>query len=158
MTTIVYCHKRKQIAVDSRVTMGTTIVSDALDKCIKRDNHYFFVACSIQDIENILAAYLNKEIKWTGDKFATLIVTPDGKVFEFYNVDTKLYSVPVTFNAACGSGGDWALAALDFGCNAVAAIEYAMTKDSATGGPIYLHNVVDAFDSGYVKQLRQESV
>lgn len=141
MTTIVYCHKTRQIAADSRLTMGTTIVSDSFTKYIKRANHHFFLSCGIQDIENILIAYLNKDTEWTGEKFTALIETPDHRVLEFYNVDSKLYVVPVTYNTACGSGGDWALAALDFGCTAVEAVKYAMKKDSGTGGDVYMHQV-----------------
>ena len=141
MTTSVYCHKTKHIAVDGRVTMGSTIVTDTFEKRIIRDNHRFFVSCSIQDMENIVNAFLNKETKWKRDKFSAIVVTPDDNVLEFYNVDNKLYVIPVSFNSACGSGGDWALAALDFGCSALEAVKYAMTKDSSTGGEVYVYNV-----------------
>lgn len=141
MTTIIYCHKTKQIAIDSRLTMGSAIISDSFDKCIKRDDHHFFLSCSIMDMDDIVSAYLNKEVKWVGEKFTALIETPDHRVLEFYNVGTKLYVIPVTYNTACGSGGDWALAALDFGCSVMDAIKYAMKKDSGTGGDIYLREV-----------------
>ena len=143
MTTIVYCHKTKQIAVDSRATMGTRIVSDNHEKHYERDGYHFFIAGSIVDLEFIMAAYLNNETKWTRERFSAIIVTPDQVVQAFYNVDSKLYVLPTTFNDGYGSGGDWALAALDFGCTAAAAVRYAATKDNCTGGPIYLYDIVE---------------
>lgn len=148
MTTIVYCHKKREIAVDGRVTAGTVIVTDSFDKCIKRDGHYFFLSCGMADMDNVVNAYLNKAAEWAGANFTALIETPDHRVLEFYNVDSKLHTIPVTYNAACGSGGDWALAALDFGCTALDAVKYAMKKDSGTGGDIYLHQVPKQVDVG----------
>ena len=141
MTTIVYCHKTKQIAVDSRATMGTRIVSDKHEKHYEHEGCHFFVAGSIQDIDSILSAYSNKDTKWSRDRFSAIVVTPANTVVAFYSVGTKLYTIPITFNDAYGSGGDWALAALDFGFTAGNAVRYAATKDNCTGGPIYLYDI-----------------
>lgn len=37
---------------------------------------------------------------------------------------------------AIGSGAQWAMAAMDFGKNAVKAVEYAATRDNGTGGGV----------------------
>lgn len=141
MTTIVYCHRTKQIATDSRATMGTRIVSDHYNKHHERDGHHFFVSCSIQDVSHILDAYFEKSTEWSKGDFSTLIVTPTKEVFAFYNVDTKLFTIPIAFNDAYGSGGEWALAALDFGRTVGEAIYYAATKDNCTGGPAIVFDI-----------------
>lgn len=141
MTTIVYCHKTKQIAVDSRSTMGTRIVTDEFAKHHIRDGHHFFIAGSITDIEYIMSAYLNKETKWTRERFSALVVSPDDSVQAFYNVDSKLFVLPTTFNDGYGSGGDWALAALDFGQTPLEAVRYAATKDNCTGGAVLVFDI-----------------
>jgi len=48
---------------------------------------------------------------------------------------------PIEFNDAWGSGAEWAIAAMDFGETAEGAIEYAKTKDTGTGGRIYIKEV-----------------
>lgn len=48
----------------------------------------------------------------------------------------NVYMVELTYSYAVGSGSPYATAAMDFGCSAVGAIEYAMKRDSSTGGTI----------------------
>lgn len=73
-----------------------------------------FVICSRHNGE-VEILYLNKD--------------KDGKV--------QLNCDPILIQPyAYGSGGNWALAKLDQGANAKEAIEYAMSRDTATGGTI----------------------
>jgi hypothetical protein len=61
-----------------------------------------------------------------------IIVGPDG-VFEMFD---RLVRMPVTGPIAYGTGWKWALAAIDHGKDAVAAVEYAATRDHDTGGEV----------------------
>lgn len=46
------------------------------------------------------------------------------------------YQQEITYNYAIGNGAQYAISAMDFGCDAVGAIEHAATRDTATGGRI----------------------
>ena len=50
----------------------------------------------------------------------------DGEVHE--------YQQEIKYNYAVGSGKDYAIAAMDFGCSAEGAVEYAAKRDCGTGG------------------------
>lgn len=138
MTTIVYSHDAKEIAYDSRVTGGhSTIYSDDCEKSYKFDDAVVFAAGAVSDIEEMLEHYRNGVMD-VGKIFeaSALVVTPD-RVFSLESNDLgNLCSTTIDFNFAIGSGGHWALAALDFGESPKEAVAYAATKDCSTGGTI----------------------
>lgn len=142
MTTIVYCHKTKQVAIDSRISSsGGLIVSDTFKKFRVRNGVLFFMSCSIHNMEEIMDQWFRIGKKWKGEKFSCLVVIKK-KVRVFYSCpDGETISFPAEFNEACGSGMEWALAAMDFGATASDAIKYAMTRDSNTGGKVHCYDV-----------------
>lgn len=53
-----------------------------------------------------------------------------------FKIDPDFTVIRMGKTAATGSGGDWALAALDFNEPPARAVEYAITKDLFTGGTV----------------------
>jgi hypothetical protein len=142
MTTAVYCHKTKQIAIDSRLSMNERIITDSYEKVVSKNEHIFFTSGSIHNLDKAVSLwFVEGSQKWSGSRFSILVVAPDKGVFCFYSCEGLTYKVPVTYNDGVGSGCDWALTALDFGLSVKDAILYAMTKDSATGGRVWIYDI-----------------
>ncbi len=139
MTTIVYDHKNKQVAVDSRSTANNLIVSDKTIKFKENEKGLWFFTGSRADEDDLAGLEHNDKPE----------VKPDCSAFIVSNGVCKLVTfngdyVSVSnneYNHAIGSGSDFALAALDFGKSAKEAIEYAKTRDSATGGKVHVYDI-----------------
>lgn len=138
MTTIAYQYAQNQIAVDSRLTRGNMIVSDNSEKHRVINGQVWFFKGKCSD-ENLLVA-------WGGNGSVpecSAIVAKDGKAFWVVAGDAGLEWTELTFNEAGGSGQEFALAAMDFGKTAKEAVEYAATRDSATGGVVRVFDVAN---------------
>lgn len=137
MTTIVYDHKNKQIAIDSRTAAGTFICTDYAIKHYSVDDSLLFLAGSLSDIDIFIAEYpdIKTEVECTGysvkDKTVFCISTKDG----------KLKKSTLTYNDSDGSGYAYAISAIDFGKTAKEAVEYAMIRDSSTGGKVHVYDI-----------------
>ena len=70
------------------------------------------------------------------DLDASALAIDEGKVYMCSVTGGKYNITPIDFNMCMGSGGDFALAAMDFGCSARQAVKYAMTRDTCTGGRV----------------------
>lgn len=54
-----------------------------------------------------------------------------------YSIESgAIMEVPIDTRLTNGCGWRWAAAAMDFGCDAVAAVAYASTRDTLTGGGV----------------------
>jgi len=145
MTTIVYDHKNKLIALDSRYTQDGLISTDIGVKWLKSDDgaYWFFAGqpCMYKRLMEIFAesdcVYDVKE-----NPFIAAIHAKDG-VVTVKSVDSSglAYTEPQQCNVAIGSGDKFALAALDFNCDAEEAVKYAMTKDCYSGGIVRVFDV-----------------
>ena len=137
MTTIVYDHKNRQIACDGRKTRANLIVSDQCKKWTKlEDGGYLFICGAPKDTEKFIEAMSSGKAEKDLD-LGGILVKPDGKVYLCSLSDNLEYwESETTDNEAIGSGDDFGLAALDFKCSAKEAVEYAMTRDSGTGGKV----------------------
>ena len=134
MTTIAYHHKTKTLAVDSRMTdCNGVIIFDDLDK-IKVRGDKKFVCCGVwADVDPVIDAFLNEK---TSKLKADGYFVENGVAFAFGSDNDGPWQYELTMDCAIGSGYIFAMAAMDFGENAVGAIEYAKTRDSATGGDV----------------------
>ncbi len=145
MTTIVYDHKNKQIAVDSRATSSGLITSDNEQKWhVADDGAVWFLSGCISDYDLLFDSFKN------GDRAFDLSEIPDAVAFVVRDGVVSLRGVTdkgeawtqkLTCNRCIGSGSTLALAALDFGCSAVAAVQYAMTRDCYSGGEVHCFDV-----------------
>ena len=143
MTTIVYDHENQQIAFDSRLVDGTKILSDSYRKDILliNDVRWFFSGNPI-DL-NALVDFIEekgyqpqkiKSLKGVGT-FRAFIDTPHA-IYDLFCSDGSYIMEELSYSEGTGSGGQWALAALDLGKSAAEAVAYASTRDVETGGAI----------------------
>lgn len=140
MTTIAYNHKDKQLAVDSRTTCGGIVASDKVNKTREVNGVLFIGAGLPHDINQLIDAYPNQCVD--ADYGAIVYAIDSGKVFRFGQTAAEGWWVDeVLFSRADGSGEQFALAAMDFGCSAKDAVKYAMTRDICTGGKVKVINL-----------------
>lgn len=138
MTTISYHHGDGEVAIDSRVTSGGIINSDNYDKTIKNKAGLWFFSGSGDDFKSLsLLSHRDKSIDL--DCYALLIY--DGSVFGVSVGDGICTHTKYRYNNAFGSGGEFALAAMDHGKSAKEAVKYAMTRDVYTGGRVRVFKV-----------------
>ena len=141
MTTIAYNHKERKIAVDSRQSAGTFIYSDSAVKMESNEHGVWFVSGSVVDIKFIVES-IGQPNQGRFPKienvsaFSGMFCDTSGDVFEFYSGEDNLMVLEVSDSTANGSGCDYAIAAMDFGKDCKGAVEYAMTRDNATGGKV----------------------
>lgn len=145
MTTIVYDHKAKQIAIDSRYTANGTISADNGKKfTVLDDESVFFFAGKKADYPNLVRFFtgeLGSNHEWIPECGAFMV--KDGAVYECaVTKEGEPWKDDMTDSSwSTGSGGKFALAALDFGKSAKEAVEYAMTRDCYTGGKVRVFDV-----------------
>lgn len=137
MTTIVYDHKNKQIAFDSRTSAGTHICTDNAKKHYNVGNSLLILAGQLSDIDVFISEY--PDIKTTSGANGFCI---EGNIaYDIAEKDGKLSKSKLHYNDSQGSGYAFAIAALDFGKTAKQAIEYAATRDSSTGGKVHVYDI-----------------
>lgn len=144
MTTIVYDHKARQIAVDSRSTSGGIIKSDSRKKWIIQGKDIWFFAGAHCDIHEFLCAF--DGIKPERDLDCIAMAVIDGVAYwcGVDNGDKTTWRQPLDNSDAVGSGQSFALAALDFSKTAKESVEYAMTRDIYTGGKVHVYDIESA--------------
>jgi hypothetical protein len=142
MTTIVYDHKNKQIACDSRITKGgSTIITDEGAKYVSNNIGLWFFSGDICDQKGFMNCYDKEQERQqvTFNASAFLVV---GKVaYSVYMDDGYFCKIELNHTDCKGSGVLLALAALDHGKTAKEAVEYAMTRDMFTGGKVHVYDI-----------------
>ena len=147
MTTIAYNFKDKQIAVDSRCSSGSVIISDTANKVIINDLGIWFFAGTVADRAQLVTLSIGDHATHDIDGAALLI--RDDEVFLVYidGEDFRYCEVKADCNDTLGSGGMFALAAMDFDMTAAEAVAYAMQRDVYTGGAIQVYDMHGIMDS-----------
>jgi len=140
MTTVAYHHKDKQIAIDSRTTGGSEILTDNVDKTLKNEIGLWFFSGSACDEADLAKLKHNDHVKPVPDCSALLI--KDGEVYLVHVEDSGYCCyTKLTYNYTLGSGGRFATGAMDHGKLAKEAVQYAMTRDVYTGGKVRVFKV-----------------
>ena len=143
MTTIVYDHKARHIAVDGQTTQGNRICTTEAIKWKQDGDDWWFICGSVADrdrlIEHIKANDPDAP-KWPIECSAFWV--RGGQVFQCVVTDDGEPCVSgVCYSDAMGSGEQYALSALDHGKTAKEAVEYAATRDTGTGGKVSVFDV-----------------
>lgn len=140
MTTIVYDHKNKQVAVDSRCTNGHgEIISDSYSKVFKNDEGLWIFSGDIGEIEIFSKLNHGDEIESKFHISAFLI--KDESCYMAAKSGRYMSIAKMLHNDALGSGCQFAIGALDHGKSAKQAVEYAITKDCHSGGKVNVYNL-----------------
>lgn len=145
MTTIAYDHKKRQIAVDGRCSTSSGVIkTDFAQKWRIVNGEYWFLAGCVADYDMFIDYHSGKKELHDGlvpDAIA-LCVNGNGEVkWRGVQEDGVHWTQEVTHNDACGSGQSFALAAFDFGCDAKGSVEYAITRDSCSGGKVSVFDI-----------------
>ncbi len=140
MTTIAYNHKDKQIAYESRSTRDFVIISDSVNKRIDRDGVSFFLCGSVADYDMLINIYFGGSENLVPECNA-YAVSKEGCYRIGVTEAGEFWKQKLEHNEAMGSGWEWAIAAMDFGKSASDAVEYAKTRDSASGGKVNVFDI-----------------
>lgn len=135
MTTVVYSHKEKAIGYDSRASDNGIIITDKFVKLHDSGGVKYFFAGKPADLELLVAMY---EGGLVSDDIPELeaIIIDEGVPYHIYPDNGAIGKSRLDFDFAIGSGGYWAMSALDFGKDVRGAVKYAFTRDSFSGGKI----------------------
>jgi len=143
MTTIAY--RSGVLAADTLIAYNT-ITNGERDK-IERCGDYLVAMAGVTWVRPILEEWVRagcdpnevpEQLLDNQDKFAALIVAPNGLAHEF----DSGYLVPVHADyTAIGSGALIAMGAMAHGATAEEAVMAASRHDKATGGPVTAHKV-----------------
>lgn len=138
MTTIAY--DGEFVAVDSRETFNGIICSDSVDKTYIKEQGIFIMTGSTCECEKFADNFKDGE-KTDIDHDTLGFMVKNGIVYMVGISDGKFWICKQSGQIyAIGSGGQFALAAMDHGRSAVAAVEYAMTRDCRSGGEVkFIH-------------------
>tara|TARA_R110002096_G_C14041546_1_gene672316 strand:- start:43 stop:480 length:438 start_codon:yes stop_codon:yes gene_type:complete len=139
MTTIVYDHKNKQIACDSRVNGNGLILSDKEVKYKENEKGLWFFCGAVSDNDQMMEMSHNDKPDVLPDCSALLVKDGDCYLVTFNGGYCAISKN--NYSHSIGSGGDYALCALDFGSTAKEALKYASTKDCYTGGKLRLYDI-----------------
>lgn len=141
MTTIVYDHKTKTIAWDSRRSKNGMISDDNCQKMTERDGVKFWLTGCYSDRDRLIDYYFGcPKHEFTPE--AGAFALDNGKLYVVgVTNEHECWKEPIDCNYAAGSGEQWAIAALDFGCSAKDAVEYAKTRDAGTGGKVHVYKI-----------------
>ena len=139
MTTIVYDHKNKQVACDGRLTAGNSIITDESIKFKENDKGMWFFTGAKSDESQIMELSHNDKPDIKPDCSALLVKDKRCYLVAF-NGDYCAVSEN-EYPHSIGSGGDFAIAAIDMGKTAREAVEYAITRDSGSGGKVHVYDI-----------------
>ena len=142
MTTIIYDHKALQVAVDSRCTNGSIIINDQARKWREINGSYYFFAGSVSDIEQFIKLDGIKGKPDHVNEVTCIKVTDHVAYLCGIDADEGWWQVELESSDCIGSGGFFALSALDFGKTAKQAVEYAATRDIYTGGQVAVFDIL----------------
>lgn len=142
MTTIVYDHKNKQIAVDGRTTRSDIVCSDNSEKFRFVDGQVWFFTGIAGDQQLLVDWFTAGKDKPALVPECEALVIIDGKVYSNMVAEHGVSCQhELKFDESIGSGSKFALAALDHGKSAKEAVEYAATRDIYSGGKITVFSV-----------------
>lgn len=139
MTTIAYHHIDKHIAYDSRCTSGGLILSDTFNKQVSTAKGVYFMSGSTSDFADFCKEFENG--KKASRPYDCCALYVEDRIVRLRAVDvddTRFFESVRDFNFSLGTGQHLALAAMDLGKSAQAAVQYAATRDVYTGGQIKL--------------------
>lgn len=134
MTTIAW--DGHMLAADSQTSSGDSIAMFA-NKLIKTEDGWL-TGCGKLEHVYMLKAYLDGDLKELPAGLDATCFHITHKFFHRY--EEGGFAIPIskfkTTKIATGTGWVWAQAAMDFGCNAKEAVEYAKKRDIYTGGRV----------------------
>jgi len=149
MTTAVYDHVNKLLAVDCRIVNDGTIESDVSTvKFVEDATGIWLFSGVVADYERFREVYKKGDRVENVEENLSCYALFYDKVkastyFRSIDKDGTARSCLLDYSSAIGSGSHFALAMLDSGKNAVEALKYAHTRDLYTGHTVMLFNAIE---------------
>ena len=137
MTTIAF--DGKFICCDGRVTVGSIIAEEHEKKAVKIDDDIFILAGDCFDAEMFLSSKAGDSSGAAQGAYIGFWVSELGVRVVYFDEGEKYWTCAHRW--AIGSGGEFAIAAMDHGASAIDAVRYAHTKDNNTGKPYQLVDI-----------------
>lgn len=126
----------KSMAADGMINMGGMITDYAQPKVVRLEDGRLVGWCGTVSDGPVFAAWLESpesERPKLDEGFAALVLSPDGSL-RCYEDTCNYLSLPTP--SAIGTGGPYAVAAMDIGETAEQAVARAAYRDLCTGGTI----------------------
>lgn len=123
------------MAGDGRISEGDRISCDDYEKVRKlSDGRIVGFAGNAYNWDEF-AGWLENggDLPKVEDGFSCIVLTPEGQILS-YDAHGRTFVEQAPY--ACGSGGSYALAAMDLGCSPEEAVEAACKRDLFSGGKI----------------------
>lgn len=140
MTTIAYKHEDREIAYDSRTSIGDIIHTDKANKKLEVNGVSFFTAGKPCDYNLMIDGYFGKKLEEVPE--CTMIAVDGNDVILVTSSnDACICKAVMSDSFAIGSGDFFATSAMDFGKSAEGAVEYAKTRDPFSGGKVNVFKV-----------------
>ena len=143
MTTIVYDHKNKQIACDSRMSKSSGAYNDCYTKMVCHKNILFVLTgstCDMQYFRENYEKYKKVDLEGINLDCSGMIIR-DGAIYDVF-IHDGIFNEDLCFcDESAGSGGKYAISALDHGKTAKEAVDYAISKDCFSGGKIHVYDI-----------------
>lgn len=148
MTTAIYDHKNKLMAVDCRIVTDGVIDSDSTTiKFYEDKNGIWMFSGVVADYEKFRLIYTSDRVEEVQVTLSCYALFYDHKTKQAYfrsiDKDGVARSCKLDYNYAIGSGSHFALAFLDSGKNAIEALAYTSKRDLYTGSRIMLFNIAE---------------
>lgn len=143
MTTIIYDHKNKQVACDSRESGGGVLFSDDSVKYVVSGSDVWFICGSKSDKDIFINTFAHNACVPENLECGGLLAR-DGKCYKACNEGGVYKLDELVCNESLGSGGWLAMAAVDLEKTAKEAVEYAMTRDLFSGGKVHVYDIESA--------------
>jgi len=143
MTTILYDHPNRKIAVDGRVSSRGMINTEKAEKWVKDGDDVWFICGPISDrrrLINHINATDPEAPKWP-IKCDAFLVRKNNVYLCTVTSEGEPSVSKLNYSHGIGSGGMFALASLDHFDSVTAAVAYAATRDADTGGKMHVFDV-----------------
>lgn len=135
MTVAVYIPSEGVIAYDSRLTQGTLIVSDDIEKLLDFGDIKLIAACDMGDERRIAESFIDESAHYA-EEFQAFVVDRDNDVYLFERGEKSNKSMRLDFPCAIGAGAPFATVGIKLGMKAVQCVELAIQNNTECGGRI----------------------
>jgi hypothetical protein len=141
MTTLIYNHNTNEIGIDSRITADGQIMSDKAIKWATSPSGdiWFYAGCPV-DMNKAMGLFediTKTQIIPAGKNHIEFgaVIASNGAAYLCYYVSSNHYIIEkADHNQNFGSGGMYALCALNLGKSTLEAVDFAKTMDAYSGG------------------------
>jgi len=141
MTTILYHHESRQIFYDSRETDGNRITTDKIVKKIENKHGIWFCCGDSSDIDFVINDFRERQQPNAGNLNFRAFLVRDNKVFDTCINNGVYKTYLLGYSETMGSGGEYALGALEAGASAMQSMKIAAKRDIRTGGKIHKYKL-----------------